>query len=100
MVLCSCVNLCADESQRILAVCGNVISTAADLEDAVLTCIYRAEVKMCAFDEITCLYFTYNDIADVLAYCVLFLYFEAAAEELFFKHVRSNVNIYIIFKPA
>ncbi len=55
---------------------------------------------MCAFDRLACLNFAYYDLADVLAYFVFFLYFESAAEELFFKHVRSNVNIYIIFKPA
>ena len=65
-----------------------------------LTCINLAEVKVCAFDCFTCLNFTDNDLADVLAYFVFFLYFEAAAEELLFEHVRSNVNIYIIFKPT
>ena len=85
---------------RILAACSNVISAAADLKQAVLTCINLAEVKVCAFDRLACLYFAYYNIGDVLAYFVFFLYFEAAAEELFFKHVRSNVNIYIIFKPT
>ena len=100
MVFCGCVNYSTDKCQRVFAACSNVISAAADLENAVLACINSAEVKVCAFDRFACLDFADNDLGDVLAYFVLFLYFETAAEELFFEHVRSNVNIYIIFKPA
>ena len=100
MIFSGSVNLCADQGQRILAACSNVISAAADLKNAVLACIYRAEVKVCALDDFAGLYFTDNDLADVLAYFILFLYLETAAEELFFENVRGNVNIYIILKPA
>ena len=100
MVFCSCVNLSADKSQRILAACFNVISTAADLEHAVLACIDLAKVKVCAFDSFASLNFADNDIRDVLAYFVLFLYLESAAEELLFKNVRGDININIILKPT
>ena len=100
MVFCCCIDLSADQRQRILAACFNVICAAADLKDTVFAGINSAEMKVCAFDNFACLYFADNDIGDVLAYFIFFLYFEAAAEELFFEHVRSNVNIYIIFKPT
>ena len=100
VILGCCVNLCADKSQRILAARLYIICTAADLKHAVLTCINSAKMKMRAFYGFAGLYFTYNDLADVLAYFVFFLHFESAAEEFFFKHIRSNVNINIIFKPA
>ena len=81
MIFCCCIDLSADESQRILAACSNVISAAADLKDTVFAGINSAEVKVCAFDCFTCLNFTDNDLADVLAYFIFFLYFEAAAED-------------------
>ena len=100
MVFSCCVNLCANKCQRIFAACSDIICTAADLEDTILTCINCAEVEVCAFDRFASLNFADNDFRDVFAYFILFLYFETAAEELFFEHVRSNVNIYIIFKPT
>ena len=100
MVFCGSINLCADQSQRILAACSNVISTAADLENAVLACIYGAKMKVCAFDCFACLNFADNDFGYVLAYFVLFFYFEAAAEELVLELIRCDINIYVIFKPT
>ena len=91
MVFCGCINLCSDEGQRILAARFNVIGAAADLENTVPACIYCAKMKVRAFNNLTGLNFTDNDIADVLAYFIFFLYLETAAEELLFKNVRGNV---------
>ena len=100
MVFCSCIDLSTNQCERIFATCSNVIGAAADLENTVPACIYCAKMKVRAFNNLTGLNFTDNDIADVLAYFIFFLYLETAAEELLFKNVRGNVNINIIFKPA
>jgi len=75
----------------------DVVRAAADLESAVLTAVYGADVQMCVRNSLTGLHKTYYDTGDILSNFMKLLYLETAGEKLVLQLLGSAVDLYIFF---
>ena len=91
------VNSCADQSCGEFLSCLDVIGAAADLECAVLTAVYGADVQVRVRNGLAGLDQTYYYFGDVLSYFMELFYLEAAGEKLVLQLLGSAVDFYVIF---
>ena len=100
MILCCCINSCTNKCYWILAACLYIVSAAANLHSAILTCINLTHMKMCLWNRLASLNKTNYNLIDVMTNLIQLLYLKSAVKQLFFKLLRCYINIYIFFKPT
>ena len=100
MILRCCINSCTNKCYRILAACLYIVSAAANLHSAILTCINLTHMKMCLWNRLTSLNKTNYNLIDVMTNLIQLFYLKSAVKQLFFKLLRCYINIYIFFKPT
>ena len=93
MILCSRIDLCADQCSGVFAACLDIIGAAADLKAAVFAAVYLTHREMRVGNRLQRFDLSDHDAGNIRAQLGQCLDLKAAVKELCFKLLRRNINI-------